>query len=37
VEKDNPKAKSVDPKSFIDDSLLREIDESGFIKKLYER
>ncbi len=37
VEKDDPKAKSVDPKSFIDDSLLREIDESGFIKKLYER
>ncbi len=37
VEKDNPKAKSVDPKSFVDDSLLREIDHSGFIKNLYER
>ena len=37
VEKDNPKAKSADPKSFVDDSLLREIDQSGFIKKLYER
>jgi len=37
VEKDNPKAKSADPKSFVDDSLLREIDHSGFIKNLYER
>lgn len=37
LEKDNPKAKSADPKSFVDDSLLREIDQSGFIKKLYER
>src|SRR6266850_6669717 len=37
VEKDNPKAKSADPKSFVDDSLLREIDQSGFVKKLYER
>ena len=37
VEKDNPKAKSADPKSFVDDSLLREIEQSGFIKKLYER
>jgi NitT/TauT family transport system substrate-binding protein len=37
VEKDNPKAKSADPKSFVDESLLREIDQSGFIKKLYER
>jgi len=37
LEKDSPKAKSADPKSFVDDSLLREIDQSGFIKKLYER
>lgn len=37
IEKDNPKAKGADPKSFVDDSLLREIDQSGFIKKLYER
>ena len=37
VEKDNPKAKSADPKSFVDDSLLREIEQSGFIKKLYDR
>jgi NitT/TauT family transport system substrate-binding protein len=37
VEKDNPKAKSADPKSFIDDSLLREIEQSGFVKTLYQR
>jgi len=37
VERDNPKAKGADPKSFVDDSLLREIDASGFIKTLYAR
>ena len=37
IEKDNPKAKIADPKSFVDDSLLREIEASGFIKKLYDR
>jgi NitT/TauT family transport system substrate-binding protein len=37
IEKDNPKAKTVDPKSFVDDSLLREIEQSGFIKRLYDR
>ena len=37
IEKDNPKAKTADPKSFVDDSLLREIEQGGFIKKLYER
>jgi ABC-type nitrate/sulfonate/bicarbonate transport system substrate-binding protein len=37
VEKDNPKAKAADPKSFVDDSLLREIDQSGFIKTLYQK
>jgi NitT/TauT family transport system substrate-binding protein len=37
VEKDNPKAKTADPKSFVDDSLLREIDASGFVKGLYQR
>jgi NitT/TauT family transport system substrate-binding protein len=37
VEKDNPKAKTADPKSFVDDSLLREIDQSGFVKKFYDR
>ena len=35
VEKDNPKAKTADPKSFVDDSLLREIEQSGFVKTLY--
>jgi NitT/TauT family transport system substrate-binding protein len=37
VEKDNPKAKGADPKSFVDDSLLRDIDASGFVKALYQR
>ncbi len=37
IEKDNPKAKTADPKSFVDESLLREIEQSGFVKKLYER
>jgi ABC-type nitrate/sulfonate/bicarbonate transport system substrate-binding protein len=37
VEKDNPKAKTADPKTFYDDSLLREIEQSGFVKTLYQR
>lgn len=37
IEKDNPKAKSADPKSFYDDSLLREIENSGFMKTLYQK
>ena len=37
IEKDNPKARGADPKSFVDDSLLREIDASGFVKGLYQR
>jgi NitT/TauT family transport system substrate-binding protein len=37
VEKDTPSAKTADPKSFIDDSLLREIDATGFVKGLYQR
>jgi NitT/TauT family transport system substrate-binding protein len=37
VERDNPKAKGADPKSFVDDSLLREIEASGFVKSLYQR
>ena len=37
LEKDNPKAKTADPKSFVDDSLLREIDASGFVKALYRK
>ena len=37
VEKDNPKAKTADPKSFEDESLLREIEASGFVKTLYAK
>ena len=37
LEKDNPKAKGADPKSFVDDSLLREIEQSGFVKTLYQK
>jgi NitT/TauT family transport system substrate-binding protein len=36
VEMDNPKAKTADPKSFVDDRLLREIEHSGFVKALYK-
>ncbi len=32
----DPKARSIDPKSMMDPSLVRELEESGFIKKLYE-
>jgi ABC-type nitrate/sulfonate/bicarbonate transport system substrate-binding protein len=37
IEKDNPKAKGADPKMFVDDSLLHEIEASGFVKTLYQR
>ena len=37
VERDNPKAKGADPKSFVDESLLKEIDASGFVKGLYQK
>lgn len=37
VAQDEPKAKGADPKSFVDESFVREIDESGFIKALYGR
>lgn len=37
IEKDNPKAKTADPKSFVDDSVLRDIEQSGFIKSLYQK
>jgi ABC-type nitrate/sulfonate/bicarbonate transport system substrate-binding protein len=36
LSKDNPKARTADAKSFIDGSLVKELDDSGFIKKLYE-
>ena len=35
--KDNPKARTADPRSFIDNSLVKELDDAGFIKKLHER
>jgi NitT/TauT family transport system substrate-binding protein len=34
--KDFPKAKTADPNSFIDNSLIKPLDESGFIKSLYQ-
>jgi NitT/TauT family transport system substrate-binding protein len=34
--KDNPRARSANPQSFFDNSLVKELDESGFIKKLYQ-
>ena len=37
LEKENPKAKTADAKSFYDDSLLRGIEASGFVKALYQK
>ena len=33
---EEPKARGADPKSFVDESLVREVEASGFIKALYE-
>jgi NitT/TauT family transport system substrate-binding protein len=33
----NPKAATADPKAFVDQSLIRELDSSGFIKQLYKK
>jgi NitT/TauT family transport system substrate-binding protein len=33
---EEPKARGADPKQFVDESLVREIEASGFIKSLYE-
>jgi NitT/TauT family transport system substrate-binding protein len=33
----NPKAAAADPKTFVDLSLIRELDSSGFIKQLYKK
>ena len=35
--KEDAKARGVDPKLFVDNSLVRELDASGFINSLYER
>ena len=32
---DNPKAVSADPKDFYYNSLLKELEDSGFVKELY--
>lgn len=37
IGKENPKARVADPKSFVDSSIIRELDTSGFIKALYEK
>jgi len=34
--KDNPRARAANPQAFFDNSLVKELDDSGFIKKLYE-
>ena len=34
--RDNPRAKAANPQTFFDNSLVKELDDSGFIKKLYE-
>ena len=36
VATEEPKAKGADPKSFVDESLVKEVEASGFIKTLYE-
>jgi len=33
----NPKAATADPKAFVDPSLIRELDTSGFIKQVYKK
>ena len=36
LSKDNAKAKAADPDSFVDPTILKNLDQSGFINKLYE-
>jgi hypothetical protein len=33
----DPKAAAADPKAFVDQSLIAELDKSGFIKQLYKK
>ena len=35
VAETNPRAKGADPKEFVNQRLLREIEASGFVKRLY--
>jgi ABC-type nitrate/sulfonate/bicarbonate transport system substrate-binding protein len=37
VASEEPKAKGADPKLFVDESLVRELETSGFIKALYDK
>jgi len=37
VAKRNPKAKGAKPEDFVNLALLKELDQSGFIDKLYKR
>jgi NitT/TauT family transport system substrate-binding protein len=37
ISSEEPKAKGADPKQFVDESLVREVEASGFIKSLYEK
>jgi hypothetical protein len=37
IGEEDPKVKERDAKSFADDSFIKELDESGFIKALYAR
>jgi NitT/TauT family transport system substrate-binding protein len=37
ISPDEPKARGADPKQFLDESLVREVEASGFIKSLYEK
>ena len=37
ISSEEPKAKDANPKQFLDESLVREVEASGFIKALYEK
>jgi len=37
ISSEEPKAKGADPKQFLDESLVREVEASGFIKGLYQK
>jgi NitT/TauT family transport system substrate-binding protein len=37
ISSEEPKARGADPKQFVDESLVREVEASGFIKALYEK
>jgi hypothetical protein len=34
---DHPKAASADPKEFFDNRFIKELEDTGFIKELYEQ